>query len=69
MLSFGPTGSPRLLLSHHVARRLHKSVRTVRRYAETGKLPAFRSGKLWRFDELEVEKFRLHYCLPVDEGA
>ena len=67
MLTVDPIGAPRLLLSHHVARRLQKSVRTVRRYAESGRLPAIRMGKLWRFDELEVEKFRLHRCPPHDQ--
>lgn len=51
---FGP-----LLRTNIVARRLGKSVRTVRWYAESGRLRAVRQGKLWFFDPQDVEAFRL----------
>jgi excisionase family DNA binding protein len=38
-----------------VARRLQASERTVRRYAESGVLPAIRIGGLIRFDPRDVE--------------
>lgn len=68
MFSVHSAGSARLLLVHHVARRLNKSVRTVRWYAETGRLPAIRTGKLWRFDEAVVEAYKREH-LSTDKAA
>jgi excisionase family DNA binding protein len=45
---------------HHVARRLSVSQRTVRWWAGTGRIPAFKLGvKIWAFYEADVEAFRV----------
>jgi excisionase family DNA binding protein len=55
-----PNSSGRLLPTNVVARRLRKSERTVRWYAETGQLPAVRVGiKLWKFRDADVEAFKI----------
>lgn len=54
------SGDTHLLLAHHVARRLQVSVRTVRYWAQAGKLPGLRlneTPKIWRFDPAVVEAF------------
>jgi hypothetical protein len=48
----------RLLLAHHVAKRLGVSARTVRWWAETHRLRGFRLRvKIWAFDVRDVEAF------------
>ena len=50
----------RRLLVHHVAKRLGVAPRTVRWWAETGQIRAYRiSRKIWGFNEAAVEEFRL----------
>ena len=44
------------LTAEEVAAKLGISPETVRRLARTGKLPAQRYGKLWRFDPEIVKK-------------
>ena len=57
------TGRRRILRANNVARRLGVSERTVRWYAETGQIPAFKIGrKIWFFHELDVEDFRHRRC-------
>jgi excisionase family DNA binding protein len=52
----------RLLPTNVVAQRLHKSERTVRWYANSGKLRAVRTGlKLWKFRRVDVEDFVRSY--------
>ncbi len=52
--------SRRLLPTNVVARRLGKSVRTVRWYAKTGQIPAIKIGiKLWKFDPSDVDAFKV----------
>lgn len=50
----------RSLLVHHVAKRLRVPPRTIRHWALTGRIPAWKDGaKIWKFDEAKVESFRL----------
>jgi len=52
-------GCARLLLVHHVARRLGISRRMVRHLAETGKLRGHKAGrKIWQFFATDVEGLR-----------
>jgi excisionase family DNA binding protein len=54
------SAAPRLLLVHHVARRLGVPRRTVRCWAATGRLPAIKIGpKIWKFRPEDVEAFAL----------
>jgi excisionase family DNA binding protein len=56
--SVGQSGN-KILKVHSVARRLGVSCRTVRWWAQTGQLSAFRIGvKLWCFHERDVEALR-----------
>jgi predicted site-specific integrase-resolvase len=56
--SLSSNGSRRLLFVHHVARRLGVSCRTVRWWARTGQIPAFRLHvKVWAFYEGDVLAF------------
>jgi excisionase family DNA binding protein len=49
----------RLLLVHHVAKRLNVSRRTIRYWAQTGQLTGYKDGlKIWRFREQDVEDYR-----------
>ena len=51
--------SDRVLLVHHVAKRLGVARRTVRWWAETGHIRAHRAGvKLWTFREADVDERR-----------
>jgi predicted site-specific integrase-resolvase len=51
-------GSVRPLLTHHVARRLNVARRTVRWWARTGQIGAFRlKVKVWAFNPVDVEAF------------
>ena len=51
--------SDRTLLVHHVAKRLGVARRTVRWWAETGRIRAYRAGvKLWTFREADVDELR-----------
>ena len=62
--------SRRLLPTNVVARRLNKSLRTVRWYAKTGRIPAVRDGvKLWKFHDSDVEAFKLRFSTPSEEAA
>ena len=45
---------PPVLNPNQVAIMLQCHVKTVLRLAQTGKLPAFRVGKLWRFSRLAI---------------
>ena len=47
----------KLLGIEDVARLFHLSPWTVRMYARTGKLPALRTGKHWRFRVADLESF------------
>lgn len=44
-----------ILTIKEVAARLHCSDSMIRKLAQLGKFPHFRIGKLWRFDESEVD--------------
>ena len=49
-------GSRKFLYAHHVAKRLGRSVRTIRYWAKTGKLKAHKDGpKIWIFDFVYIE--------------
>ena|ERR1700733_14297844 len=53
-------GLDRPLFVHHVAIRLSISRRTVRHWAKTGKIKAFKdrkTPKLWRFRKHDVDEF------------
>jgi excisionase family DNA binding protein len=59
----------REILAYHVARRLNVSVRTVRWWAETGRLAARREGvKIWKFRERDVEAFQAFRALEVEHA-
>jgi excisionase family DNA binding protein len=59
----------RLLPTSVVAHRLRMSVRTVRLYAATGRIPATRVGvKLWKFYDSDVERFRVEHCDQSSEA-
>ena len=56
----GRSDRGKLLMTHHVARRLGRSPRCVRWMAQNGRLPAVRVGKrAWRFWESDIEAYRL----------
>jgi excisionase family DNA binding protein len=65
-----PPSRGRLLPTSIVAQRLGRSVRTVRLYAASGRIPAVRVGSnLWKFYDFDVDRFRLQYCAHSDEAA
>ena len=39
------------------AKRVDQSTRTVRRWIESGELPAYRLGRRWRIAEADLEEF------------
>ena len=47
----------RLWTSHQVARHLGLSPNTVRRWVAEGRLPAYRVGRVLRFDPADLDKF------------
>ena len=50
--------SARVLLVHHVAKRFGVSPRTVRWWAATGRIVAFKRGpRIWYFRETDVTNF------------
>lgn len=54
-------GVGRLLLTHHVARRLGVSSRTVRWWAQTRQLRAVRVGlRVWAYYPSDVEAFAVN---------
>jgi excisionase family DNA binding protein len=50
---------PRFMTVAEVAEYLHVSLATVHRLIRHGQIPAFRIGKVYRFDRNEIEKFNL----------
>ena len=61
---------PRQLLVHHVAKRLGRPARTVRYWAQTGRLRAQRVGrKIWQFDPADVESLRSYLCAARAENG
>jgi excisionase family DNA binding protein len=48
----------RILRVHHVAEILGTPARTVRYWAETGELPAFKAGRSWRFSEADILAYK-----------
>lgn len=44
------------LTIEEVAKIMRVNKRTVYRLAESGKLPAFRFGRAWRIDSVELQK-------------
>lgn len=54
------SGADRELFAYHVANRLRVSVRTVRWWAKTGRIRAFRRGaKIWKFRLSDVDQLVL----------
>jgi excisionase family DNA binding protein len=50
--------SERLINVHWVSQRTELAPRTIRKLAETGLLPAIRTGKLWMFRPSDVTRFK-----------
>ena len=70
MVSSSSSGPARVLLVHHVARRLGVSNRTVRWWAETGRVPGRRLNvKIWVFAELDVIEFARTRGVDRSEAA
>ena len=46
-----------ILAVEDVAAWLHVAHRTLRQWAEVGEIPAYKTGKLWRFNRKEVEEW------------
>lgn len=42
--------------SGHAAAHLGVSIRTITYWASSGKIPAYKQGKLWKFDRREIER-------------
>lgn len=60
----------RLLPTSVVAQILEKSERTVRWYAQTGRIPAIREGmKLWKFHRRDVFRARARLLAQRMEAA
>lgn len=56
--ALGVSTSERILFVHHVARRIKRSPRTVRRLIQQGRLSAQRQGRrCWRISVSEVDRF------------
>lgn len=46
-----------MLTAEEVAEKLKLHPNTVRKYARWGKLPAVKSGRVWRIEEKDLEDF------------
>jgi len=48
----------KIYLVSEIADHLRIHPHTIRRFARTGKIPAFKAGGQWRFDGKEIEKWK-----------
>jgi excisionase family DNA binding protein len=62
------TGESPVLTVTDVAAMLHVHRVTIYRLLEQRKLPAFKIGRIWRFDRREVEALFLRRGRPVFEA-